>query len=186
MECEIKEGYIRVSDVLGVFYKKDDIDDFILEKAQKRGTYIHYWIQSFLEGIELPISETWSTYTELFQDWYTEFKPSKMLNVKRLYSENLKLTGEVDNIAIVGDRHILIDYKTSKEYSRSWPLQVAAYAHLLKEQGVDVDEAWIVHLDKQTSKKRTKTTVYKYDKGQIENNLALFMDALKLYKYFYL
>jgi len=173
----IKEGYYRVTDVLGVYASFNKVNPEVLEAAKVRGTEVHDACDDLIAGVITNLEEH-QGYIESFKQWYLgkEFikKP------ERFYCDKLMLTGECDAIYICPETRnlVLVDFKTPARESKSWPLQGAAYYYLAKEVGIEIGKVEFVKLDKDGKKPK----VFEYNH---EENLPIFLKALELHKYFY-
>jgi hypothetical protein len=93
------------------------------------------------------------------------------------YGGTLDAAGEFVSEEYFDAPKILLDWKTSNSLNEKYNFQAAAYWNLLKENtGLDVDEAWIVRLDKKT---------VKYDKMVIPREklvayFDIFTDVVKI------
>lgn len=74
------------------------------------------------------------------------------------------------------DGAVIIDYKTSYQPSKTWPIQGSAYAYLARKAGYDITGIRFVHL----SKHGLKPDLYDY-----EDCFELFNSCLDVYNYFY-
>lgn len=160
----IKPGYTRVSDILKPFSKYDDVSPHILELACVRGTFIHKVIAGRMMGLGDPeIPKKWEGYIKSYEHWCENgaknLAGNELILERRFYCDEFMITGQVDLFNGV----FLIDFKTSKSFSKSWGPQVGAYMYLLRKNGHMPNFGFIVHLDKEGGAAR----VYEYG-GDIE------------------
>lgn len=178
---EIKPGYIRVTDVLDVYFNREKIPEETLINAKNRGTHIHYWIECYLDGVIVPVPEEWAGYTESFKTWKNEVI-GEFSHVKRLYNDEFMLTGMIDNLVKGNEQQIIVDYKTSSAPSKSWPLQAGAYWYLMEaEYNTIIDGVTMVHLKKDGSAPKLKY----YSRTELVQYWDIFLGAYKTYKHFY-
>lgn len=147
----IKEGYTRISRVIGQWGDYASIDQEVLESKQEIGKVVHDAIASYLKGEQIPLGIKESLYFLSFKHWhdagYKEF-----ISVPRLYCDTLKITGEIDNLIRFkgNDALVLCDYKTSAQKNDfQWRLQGSFYRYLLEVNGTKTSDRIIfVKLDK--------------------------------------
>lgn len=148
----IKEGYTRVSEVVG-WYKTiqlSKIDPETLKKKTELGSEVHEAIEGYYSGVFAPLPEKGKGYFESFKLWNDSTNPNIICQEQRYYNDNLMLTGAVDMILQEGDRRIIIDFKTSASIDRDgWSIQGSCYHHL---DGGEADIVRFVKLDKDGKK----------------------------------
>jgi hypothetical protein len=74
------------------------------------------------------------------------------------------------------DGAVIIDYKTSYQPSKSWPIQGSAYAYLARKAGYNVTGIRFLHLNKLG----LKPDIYDYP-----DQFDIFSKCLDVYNYFY-
>lgn len=176
--------YPRVSDILKVYTASDMamIQPEVLAKAADRGTRVHALCGGYARKLWLPdIDEDCLPYFNSFKLWCDENVKSVILTEERLYDDDLKFTGQIDMLVETKSGSLaLIDLKTSATESKSWPLQLAAYAHLSDYNHLRRNESLIIKLKKTGCK--AKEIAYTPD--QITKHWNLFKGAIDLYAYF--
>jgi hypothetical protein len=181
-EETIKEGYYRVSEILSPLSRFEEIPEDKLKNAATRGDTVHRWIKKFILTQQEYFSFTIDHLPESYQPWGQSFlrwwdvKSIQCLET-RFYDDKLRITGQCDMIYFDGYRHILCDFKTTYTKSKSWPIQLSAYAYLARENGYTVDEIQIVHLSRDGSPPK----IYKYDE-----DFEMFKKSLDVYEYYFL
>lgn len=173
----MREGYIRVTEVLDVFSKMHLIDPDVLENAKIRGNEVDIACKMIMEGVyPFHLPDQYSGYIDSFNKWKEskEFIP----NPGRMYCDSLMLTGECDGIYKSSRGLVLFDIKTPANESRSWPLQGAAYVYLARLNGFDIQAIEFVKLHKEA--KEPKVYEYEYEK-----NWELFKKCFELHQYFF-
>ena len=123
--------------------------------ATTRGTSIHKLCENALRN-EPEDRETLSRLSILDQEMYSNFRPllNEIDNIRAveatLYSDHLRLAGQVDCIAEYRGRLSVIDFKTSKKKKEKWMcenmfIQCSAYAIMFEERtGIPVDQTVIL------------------------------------------
>jgi hypothetical protein len=142
MEEEIKEGYTRVTDILGKYSGFDDAPEYVKERAQIKGIIgekTHEAIKMYYDCIPIgPLDDDVQPYFDSFLLWNQDKKPVPMYLEERYYDDHLKITGKIDAVMHIGNRDelILVDWKTTcyftKKTSISWLCQGVFYIHLLE------------------------------------------------------
>lgn len=128
----------------------------ITRQATSRGTSIHKLVEHHLNNNLLKEQEGEETLSILNKEMYLNLKGllSKIDNIRcleqNLYSDHLRLAGQVDCIAEYDGRLSVIDFKTSnKKKTRShcynYFIQCSAYAIMFEERtGIPVDQIVIL------------------------------------------
>lgn len=140
---EIKQGYTRVSSILGQWDKFGHIDKDVLARKAAIGTRIHETIKDHIDGIFSPLDDNISGYLDSYLLWEKNVKPEIIQSEKRYYCDKMMITGQVDCIARLPGESlpILIDFKTSVQESPTiWPLQAGFYHHLSKVNGLELSD----------------------------------------------
>jgi len=182
-----KAGYTRVTDVLKIFSKYDDVPEDKLAAAAEKGTAIHNWIADhtrYKMGGDFPIGiddleDIYQDYGKAYLDWYDMVWQSSIPYAleERFYDDDLMITGQVDLILKKDDKYWIIDYKTSYTKGKDWGLQLAAYAYLvMRNRSNTIEDLSIVHL--------RKDGTYKLYSYEFAPHIELFMKCLDLYTYF--
>lgn len=171
----IKPGYLRVTEILSPFSGLSKIDPQVLQNAADRGSLVHEIIEGIEQGFgKEEVPDHVEGYIESYEKWAVikDFLPA----AKRLYDNNLMITGLVDSIYKDGEDLVLVDYKTPAKESRSWEMQASAYSHMCKNIDYNISRIEFVKLEK--SGKPPKVFIYK-------ENMALFRKILDCYRYFF-
>ena len=128
----------------------------ITRQATSRGTSIHKLVEYHLENNLLKEQEGEETLSILNKEMYLNLKGllSKIDNIRcleqNLYSDHLRLAGQVDCIAEYDGRLSVIDFKTSnKKKTRSqcynYFIQCSAYAIMFEERtGIPIDQTVVL------------------------------------------
>jgi hypothetical protein len=147
----IKDGYLRVTEVLSPFSGLSKIPEEILKNACIRGTAIHEYADAVIDGLIdniLPenANPNWEGYYKSFLSW--ECGKKFLTKPGRLYSEDHFICGEVDGIYKDADEVVLFDLKTPLREGKTWNLQLSAYHHLCAVNGIKINRIIAVKLDK--------------------------------------
>ncbi|MCF1193240.1 PD-(D/E)XK nuclease family protein, partial [Mangrovimonas sp. AS39] len=111
-------------------------------------------------------------------DSYEKWAAGKhfLLAPKRLYDDELMITGLVDAIYKDGENLVLVDYKTPARESKTWAMQASAYSFMCKKNGYNISRIEFVKLDK--TGKEPKIYAYMED-------MQMFNKVLECYRYFF-
>ena len=130
-----------------------NIPPHILETAAKRGTIVHQAVYDYEVNHRInpdcPID-----YLERYRvvkatSRLEPFRQEFMLTA----TVGLTYAGTIDMLAKIGDKTVLVDIKTSSaRHPDLWAIQLAGYSELLRENGVNVDECYILHLSAKSGK----------------------------------
>lgn len=175
-----REDYFHVTEVLSPFCFKG-VDPAILNAAGQRGRRVHEMIASHCKGFpEVSDDVELNKYVESFKKWSPPLK--HLIEVETTqYNDALEVTGTIDAVwKLPGhDELTIVDYKTSKTEGKTWPLQLAAYQHLiLNDLGLICPRRLIVMLDKDGGEPR----IIHY--GPCKVDFAMFSDCLRCYRFF--
>lgn len=139
----ILPGFVRVSTVLKAYSDFSKIPPDILERKCRIGTEVHRAVHAHLDDDLFIPSEEASVYMPAFYSFIkgAEYTPVKVDDTpfleQRLYSNKLKITGQIDAILQCEGNDCLYDWKTSYTANRPiWRLQVAMYLLLVKDNGL--------------------------------------------------
>lgn len=134
---EIKEGYIRISDIVGQWNLLSGIPKHILENKARIGTNVHSKISSDLQDIFFCLEIDEEGYGESWEKWLNQNPLTPFLIEKRFDDDDLKITGRIDLIAETEKGLWIIDFKTSASaHPNIWELQGGFYHHLCKKNGL--------------------------------------------------
>ena len=124
----------------------------ISRQSSVRGTKIHGVCEDYLNNKDLDTEKLSFVETDMFNNMRTYL--DKIDNIhcieQFLYSDHLRLSGQVDCIAEYEGKLSIIDFKTSaklkkKSYIKNYFAQCAAYAIMFEERtGVPIDNSVII------------------------------------------
>lgn len=149
MEYEGKE-YTRVSEIIAPWCDFSGIPEGVLANKARIGTAVHECIAAETEGFPLGFEEDEAPYLECWREWVKEKSPTILETEKRLYCDDLSITGAVDGIMKEEGEVCVLDYKTSASASpKRWQMQCAFYVYLARKNGFEVcDYAKVIQLRK--------------------------------------
>lgn len=192
--------YPRVSDILSkqTIAEMQKIPLDTLAKATLRGIKVHNYCLSYAAGLFLAYIEAeYEPYVNCFIEWYENNVLHQIHNSLRLYDDERKFTGEFDLVVKLKNEEVaLIDIKATSSSSKTWPVQLAAYNHLCKLSGINVERIFNLHLKKKNGKKEEDLTLDEdapspftvhaktIDYSDIEAPWKVFQSALTCYDYF--
>jgi hypothetical protein len=138
------------------FFKQntpEEIED-ISGKAKENGSLVHDACEKLLNGIEIPLKDYSIKAKKAlvsFYEWYNAFKPTSLITEQMVASNIYKYAGTLDLVCTIGDKRILIDFKTNKgSIYFTNKLQVMAYKQAYEETTEEkIDECWILRLGSQ-------------------------------------
>lgn len=155
---KLRSQYPRVSDIIGRQNEAEmrAIPIDYLANAAIRGTKIHKYCTQYIQGLFVcDIEAEYQPYVDAFVEWTSEHVKRPILCATRLYDDVKRFTGEFDMILeLKNGKRALIDVKTTATSSKTWPVQLAAYDHLCRLNGIEYDEVFILHLKKKSKKKK--------------------------------
>lgn len=198
---DVRDTYPRVSDIIA----KQNMDAFVgipvdtLAKAAERGDKVHAYCTAWAKNLWIDVAEEeYKPYVDAFINWAEENIDTVIYAEERLYDDDLRFSGKFDMIAkMKSDNKIkLLDIKTSCIKSKTWPVQLAAYAHLCTKNDYLFDNIMNVHLKKikaaiyeeiegkkvMTSPPQVRLCVSEYEDAT--PYWEIFSSALKCYDYF--
>lgn len=165
--------------VAGLDYRK------VRDQAGDTGTLVHYLILCLLKGIEPDLSY----YTPLdiasttipmgkFNEWLKNKEVKLILLETPLVSEAWGFGGMPDFYGVVDGVHTLLDFKTGKGVYQEAFYQVAAYKHLLVENGYfPVDAVKIIRIGKSADEGFEERAT-----GDLQNHWKVFLACQQIYE----
>lgn len=150
--------YARVSSIIGsqmvAELRQIPIDNYA--NACIRGSRIHAYCTAYMKGLCIPkIDEDVLPYVSAFFEWADNNIQKLILCTTRLYDDDRRFSGEPDAVVLMKDgRRALLDIKTNAVPSKSWDIQLAAYAHLCRIARIPYDDVFILHLKKKAVRKK--------------------------------
>lgn len=162
--------YARVSDIICPFAGYGNVDPLVLANKARIGTEVHKAINDEIND-EFPImAKDCEGYFNSYVKWKETVKPKFLRTEERFFCDKLRVTGQIDALITIPD-HIdnpfLLDFKTSvKANPVTWPMQAHLYKYLLGENGVDVNTALFIKLNRWGG--IAEETFYPYDQAVMD------------------
>ena len=160
-----------------------DSTKYVDEKAAI-GTLAHKMIADYLRGEETDTSEYSKVQidqaenaTLSFFEWEKTHPIEPALIESPLVSEEYQFGGTIDCLARITGEACLVDFKTSKGIFPEMMIQVAAYQRLLKENGWEVDKAYILRIGRTPDEGFEERLVNHLDK-----RWEIFLHCLEIYR----
>lgn len=133
---------IRVSSVTSAYESFGGIPEDVMDAAIIRGNLVHAFLHDFLMGKRVSVPEGVEGYCEAGAGWI-ERNVAEVISAEKLYEDPfIGFYGHPDAVVELTSGKIWIpDYKTGATESKSWPLKIAAYHHLVcREHGFNREE----------------------------------------------
>lgn len=132
------------------FERLDALQKSMLERARMRGTRCHELAEEYLLLGELDVEEIeteFIPYIQQFVLWVKTYRPKVIYTEKILYGKDF--CGTLDLVCEIDGKIINVDYKfTSSIDKKSLSVQLEGYSRLAKENGIQIDEGWFLHIKK--------------------------------------
>ena len=164
------------------------------DEQRNIGSHIHWLIEQFLSGREVPIQEepfkyAWEQFLIWHRDHAIEVLPEGL--ELELVSLNLRAGGTIDMVAKIDGQLEIVDWKTSSGIFNDYPVQVAFYRALWNENNPDqpINNARIIRIPKKewnvhkSGRSRNKLLELKLGETQLDFLLGLFTKARDWYEY---
>lgn len=172
----------RVTEILRAYTNYDQVPKETLERAAERGTTVHALCAGIAKGNWIPdgmIDEKLLGYVNSFRKWVSAQVDKFIIIEKRYTDEQLKYSGQLDFVVLGKDGEMyLVDLKTSARPQKTYPIQMAAYDHLLKNNQIKVQGAMLVYLNKTGE----FPDIYCID--DMTEEFRIFLSALDCWHYF--
>lgn len=172
----------RVTEILKPFTSYEQVPKDILERAAARGTSVHALCAGIAKGNWIPdgmIGDELLGYVRSFRKWH-EAQVNQFIIIEKRYTDcNEQYSGQLDFVVEATDgKFYLVDLKTSARPQKTYPVQMAAYATLLKQNKIHVEGAMLVYLDKAGEFPDIDLI------GDMTKEFSVFTSALHCYRYF--
>jgi hypothetical protein len=192
MDENIKEGSVRVSDILSIIHDNDleqfqrakgfDWVDTAFKNAANRGNAFHSIMEKAIKGDdfseEMEFCEwDFSKEVELTSEWFRQMKLTPIEAESRYYGRlgglPFEVTGSPDVICKDSSgKIVVVDYKTTSKMLLKHKVQIAAYCWLVGSKDVP---AYIIY----AREGRIKPVVIK----DLSLYTGMFINAANAYKY---
>lgn len=174
----MKEGYLRVTNILYPFSGLEKVDKDLVAHAAERGTRVHKTCEGIVKGLgEFGVDdETWG-YVESFKQWWADGLDKEVVDTeRRFYCDIYGITGQADLIIKTPAGLAIVDYKTSSKPSKTWQAQAEAYYYLAKAEGLNIQHLWFLHLSKHGKSPKVHS---------FECDHTFFFHCYHVYQHFY-
>lgn len=169
-----------------------EVADKVSRESASFGTGVHNHVEAFLKDecgypSEPNPSEKCASAILTYLDsrkitpLFDTYKDSLEVEVK---DKELGLIGHYDYAALVDGKPTIIDFKTSNQMRKSFPLQKAAYAKMATNQlGITINDGLTIRAHWNKEKQEVDFEDKEY-KELLTNYWPIFNSALDVYKYF--
>lgn len=160
-------------------------------EAKDIGSQVHqlieYHIKAKMNNKELPTDKDYDEETKLcykqFLIWEDQYQPIWLESEKTVYNTELGYAGTLDAVCNIGGDIFVIDFKTDKQISDTYPMQISAYQeayNMMQEEsnGMRANSQGILRLPKNGD-------VFEWIdySAEFERNLIAFAGLLQYYYY---
>ena len=179
-------GLCSVTTCFSPYISWDKISPQVLANAAERGSRVHQALADELNGEFAVVDDEIRGYVEAGRK-FMENVEEVLVVEERLISDVHQYTGQVDLVCrMSGDedsgsnsRLTIVDFKTSSIVSKSWPLQLAGYAFLVKANNIRMN------IKRHLAVQLRKDGTYKINEyTNPARDFSLFLNALTIFKYF--
>lgn len=153
------------------------IPDGVLEAAADRGHEIHQACEDIDKG-EFYDPKEHDSYVEAYQEWKRSLECSFVQIESPLYSEFYGYAGTPDRIAMIKDRPVVIDIKSTVKIEKHSLVQLTAYSELFREFAKlkSKPDGYILQLKKNGS--------FKFEKvSDLTKFWNVFLSCLNIHKF---
>ncbi len=170
----VKDPSLSEKDALAMPYQAS-------RKAMDRGSTIHSIVEAYkstgrrIETVPVHLRE----YAFAFYDFMQDFQVDIIDQEKTLISKEHKIAGTLDMYAGVNGKKMILDIKTGKDIYMEAGLQMSAYAEMLRESDLEVNEIAVLLLE--TGKDNKPTGKYKFQ--TMKEDFDAFLAVKKLHEY---
>jgi hypothetical protein len=157
---DLDPKWIRVSSILAIIPSKDSegkwhypvraIDQGVLQRKADLGTSVHAAIAAHCRDEFCPVNAKEEGFLESYLKWEKEMRLMPHETEKRLFHEDMKLTGCIDMLAKLAQNNVfIVDFKcTVSADPMKWQIQAALYSLLASVNNIPVEKtALFVQLD---------------------------------------
>jgi len=157
--------------------------------AKARGTTVHT-IADIVE--EKKVAPEFQLYSNAYWNAKKDLQAEEIeITSKSFYDEETRTSGTIDKYWLINGRNFLVDIKTGKDIYPEVRLQLSNYAHLMRNEGMKVDEVAVLLLevgadDKPTGKYKWQVVEEDYESFLAARTLYIWQNKEKLIKLGYL
>jgi hypothetical protein len=156
----------------------------VRENAADIGTLAHYLVMCHLTSREPDTSEYSAQDIEQaetclikYWDWENGHKIEPILVEASLISEEYQFGGTIDFFGKVDGQPTLVDFKTGKAIYPEFFYQLAAYEHLLGEDGHLIEVTRILRIGRNEDEGFEERTI-----GKLDKQWELFLNCRNIYR----
>jgi len=178
-------GSLNESKAMAILTEAKGEAQRIKQEAADTGTKIHDIIHRLeikketipMDLLEEPVRNGVNAWLKWKKDTGFEGEQGEFI----IYSKSHKFAGTVDLLGTIGDKRVMADLKSGGHYSTHF-LQLAGYNLAYKEMNPDenIDEHWLIYLDKETGALKTVLLEKTEDIEYLKN---VFLAAQKVYQW---
>lgn len=104
-------------------------------EAKDIGSQVHqlleYYVKAKINNTSLPSSKDYDEEAKLcfnqFLIWEDQYKPVWIASEMTVYNTDLGYAGTLDAVCLINEKICVIDFKTDKQISDTYPMQISAY-----------------------------------------------------------
>lgn len=104
-------------------------------EAKDIGSQVHqlleYYVKAKIDNTELPTDKDYDNEVKLcyrsFLIWEAHYKPVWIASEMTVYNTELGYAGTLDAVCMIDEKIYVIDFKTDKQISDTYPMQISAY-----------------------------------------------------------
>ena len=126
-----------------------EVAQYLLDTAADRGTRVHKATQMLDVVHEVECDDDIAPYVRAYVNFINEHKPQWEFIEKSMYNPDKKYAMTIDRYGVMNDKKILLDIKTSSTLQTVLvTAQLTLYKMGLESNGTNVDECYVLRLDK--------------------------------------
>lgn len=173
-----------VTRIIAPWVKFDHVPQDRLRAAAERGTRIHAACRSIAEGIGFfPMSEddrAIAGYVQSFRRWLQIVVKEVIFTEGELRDDRFGFVGHPDLFVLARNGEaLLVDLKSPVTKSKTWRLQLSAYAHLCRQAGYFPDRIGSLRLHPEGKPPRMDW----YEESALQD-FNVFLSCLNAYRFF--
>lgn len=123
------------------------IDESTLRAKAEKGTAVHEAIEFHIAYGAIDCPSDLMGYFNAYLAWRDDYLPRIVMSEQAVYHPAMLYAGTMDLLAVIGDRNVLIDVKTTSQINDMLTsVQLEAYERAAMEHGIEVDEKAVLQL----------------------------------------
>lgn len=158
----ILEAYPKGPEFYKWLKETGEDSDRIRDAAADKGSNVHHMTECYDKGLQVSLIDESGRQTWSMQEWammarYHEFRQqvgsAMVIHQVEMNVVDFELGygGTLDRYVVIGDKHMILDIKTSNSIYPSYWLQLAAYRTMFeRKSGIKIDAVGIVWLNAKT------------------------------------